>query len=71
MADNNLEIGNIKIRVLEDGTFITDAGNLFGGSGNAKIKGAMRPVLVDTRENLVLLDAGVRPGASREPRRPL
>lgn len=61
MADNNLELGDIKIRVLEDGTFITDAGNLFGGSGNAKIKGAMRPVLVDTGENLVLLDAGFGP----------
>lgn len=61
MADNNLELGDIKIRVLEDGTFITDAGNLFGGSGNTKIKGAMRPVLVDTGENLVLLDAGFGP----------
>ena len=61
MADNSLELGDIKILVLEDGTFITDAGNLFGGSGNAKIKGAMRPVLVDTGENLVLLDAGFGP----------
>lgn len=61
MADNSLELGEIKIRVLEDGTFITDAGNLFGGSGSAKIKGAMRPVLVETGENLVLLDAGFGP----------
>lgn len=61
MADNSMELGGIKIRVLEDGTFITDAGNLFGGSGNAKIKGAMRPVLVDTGDNLVLLDAGFGP----------
>lgn len=61
MADNSLELGEIKIRVLEDGTFITDAGNLFGGSGSAKIKGAMRPVLIETGENLVLLDAGFGP----------
>ena len=61
MAENSLEIGDIKIRVLEDGTFITDAGNLFGGSGNAKIKGAMRPVLVETGDNLMLLDAGFGP----------
>ena len=61
MAKDSLDLGPIKVRVLEDGTFITDAGNLFGGSGNAKIKGAMRPVLVDTGENLVLLDAGFGP----------
>lgn len=61
MAENSLELGDIKIRVMEDGTFITDAGNLFGGSGKAKIKGAMRPVLVDTGENLILLDAGFGP----------
>ncbi|CAN5672638.1 MBL fold metallo-hydrolase [soil metagenome] len=61
MEENSLELGDIKVRVLEDGTFITDAGNLFGGSGNAKIKGAMRPVLVETGENLVLLDAGFGP----------
>ncbi len=61
MAKSSLDLGSIKIRVLEDGTFITDAGNLFGGSGNTKIKGAMRPVLVETGENLVLLDAGFGP----------
>jgi glyoxylase-like metal-dependent hydrolase (beta-lactamase superfamily II) len=61
VEENSLELGDIKVRVLEDGTFITDAGNLFGGSGNAKIKGAMRPVLVETGENLVLLDAGFGP----------
>jgi glyoxylase-like metal-dependent hydrolase (beta-lactamase superfamily II) len=56
-----LDLGSIKVQVLEDGTFITDAGNLFGGSGNTKIKGAMRPVLIETGENLVLLDAGFGP----------
>ncbi|CAN5719258.1 MBL fold metallo-hydrolase [soil metagenome] len=61
MAKSNLDLGSIKVRVLEDGTFITDAGNLFGGSGNTKIKGAMRPVLIENGENLVLLDAGFGP----------
>lgn len=61
MAENSLELGEMKIRVLEDGTFITDAGSLFGGSGKAKIKGAMRPVLVEAGENLILLDAGFGP----------
>lgn len=61
MAESSLDLGSIKVRVLEDGTFITDAGNLFGGSGNTKIKGAMRPVLIETGENLVLLDAGFGP----------
>ncbi len=61
MAKSSLDLGPIKVRVLEDGTFITDAGNLFGGSGNTKIKGAMRPVLIETGENLVLIDAGFGP----------
>jgi glyoxylase-like metal-dependent hydrolase (beta-lactamase superfamily II) len=61
VPENSLELDDIKILVLDDGTFITDAGNLFGGSGNAKIKGAMRPVLIDTGESLVLLDAGFGP----------
>ena len=56
-----MDLGSVKVQVLEDGTFITDAGNLFGGSGNAKIKGAMRPVLVETGDDLVLLDAGFGP----------
>ena len=61
MAKSSLDLGSVKVQVLEDGTFITDAGNLFGGSGNTKIKGAMRPVLIETEENLVLLDAGFGP----------
>ena len=56
-----MDLGSVKVRVLEDGTFTTDAGNLFGGSGNTKIKGAMRPVLVETGDDLVLLDAGFGP----------
>jgi glyoxylase-like metal-dependent hydrolase (beta-lactamase superfamily II) len=60
-AKNELELGPVKIRVLDDGVFITDAGNLFGGSGSAKIKGAMRPVLIETGDDLVLLDAGFGP----------
>ena len=61
MAKSSLDLGSIKVWVLEDGTFITDAGNLFGGSGNTKIKGAMRPVLIETGENVALLDAGFGP----------
>ena len=57
----SFEAGSAKIRILDDGVFVTDAGNLFGGSKKAKIKGAMRPVLVETGDNLVLLDAGFGP----------
>ena len=42
----SLEVGSTRIHVLDDGIFVTDAGNLFGGSRKARIKGAMRPVLV-------------------------
>jgi glyoxylase-like metal-dependent hydrolase (beta-lactamase superfamily II) len=62
MASSSLDVGSIKVRVLDDGTFITSAGNLFGqGSKNAKIKGSMHAVLVETEEALVLLDAGFGP----------
>lgn len=57
----SFEAGSARIRILDDGMFITDAGNLFGGSRKAKIKGAMRPVLVEAEGNLVLLDAGFGP----------
>ena len=62
MAIDSLDVGSIKVRVLDDGTFITSAGNLFGqGSKNAKIRGAMNTVLVETADALVLLDAGFGP----------
>ena len=62
MAQNSLDVGNVKVHVLDDGIFTTDAGNLFGESAkNAKIKGAMHAVLVDTGDALVLLDAGFGP----------
>ena len=61
MSENRLDLGEVEIRVLDDGTFITDAGNLFGGSKNARIRGAMHAVLVASGENLVLLDAGFGP----------
>ena len=62
MAQNSLDVGSVKVHVLDDGIFITDAGNLFGpGARNAKIKGAMHPVLVATDDALVLLDAGFGP----------
>ena len=30
MADSVLKVGSVEVRVLDDGIFITDAGNLFG-----------------------------------------
>jgi hypothetical protein len=41
--------------------FVTDAGNLFGGSRKASIKGAMHPILVEAGDDLVLIDAGFGP----------
>lgn len=62
MASNSLDVGSIKVRVLDDGIFLTDAGNLFGeGARQAKIRGAMHTVLVETDDALVLLDAGFGP----------
>ena len=62
MASNSLDVGSIKVRVLDDGSFLTDAGNLFGkGAKSAKIRGAMHSVLVATGDALVLLDAGFGP----------
>jgi glyoxylase-like metal-dependent hydrolase (beta-lactamase superfamily II) len=61
MASNSLNVGSIKVSVLGDGTFTTDAGNLFGKGSRQKIKGAMHPVLVTTDDALVLLDAGFGP----------
>jgi glyoxylase-like metal-dependent hydrolase (beta-lactamase superfamily II) len=62
MADSVLNVGSVEVRVLDDGVFVTDAGNLFGPKAKrAKIKGAMRPVLVRSGEALVLLDAGFGP----------
>ena len=62
MANNVLKVGSLEVRVLDDGIFVTDAGNLFGlKAKRAKIKGAMRPVLVRSGGDLVLLDAGFGP----------
>jgi glyoxylase-like metal-dependent hydrolase (beta-lactamase superfamily II) len=62
MAQDSLNVGSAKIRVLGDGIFATDAGNLFGENAkSAKIKGAMHAVLVETNDALVLLDAGFGP----------
>jgi len=55
------EIGQMRVHILDDGVFVTDAGNLFGGSRKASIKGAMHPVLVETGDDLVLIDAGFGP----------
>ena len=51
----------MRVRILDDGVFITDAGNLFGSSRKMRIRGAMHAVLVETGENLVLIDAGFGP----------
>src|SRR3712207_3637214 len=62
MANNVLNVGSLEVRVLDDGIFVTDAGNLFGPKAKrAKIRGAMRPVLVRSDGALVLLDAGFGP----------
>ena len=61
MAARKLGVGSMEIWVLDDGIFVTDAGNLFGGSRKARIRGAMHPVLIGTGEDLVLLDAGFGP----------
>jgi glyoxylase-like metal-dependent hydrolase (beta-lactamase superfamily II) len=60
-TQRTFEVGALRIHILDDGVFITDAGNLFGGSRKARIRGAMHPVLVETGDDLVLLDAGFGP----------
>lgn len=61
-VSSTLDVGSIKVYVLDDGVFRTDAGNLFGPNAKrAKIKGAMHPVLVSSGDALVLLDAGFGP----------
>ena len=55
------DVGQMRVHILDDGVFVTDAGNLFGGSRKASIKGAMHPVLVEAGDNLVLIDAGFGP----------
>ncbi len=62
MANNVFNVGSVEVRVLDDGVFVTDAGNLFGPKAKrAKIRGAMHPVLVRSGDTLVLLDAGFGP----------
>ena len=62
MASDSIDVGSVKVRVLGDGTFLTDAGNLFGeGAKKAKIRGAMHAVLVESGDALVLLDSGFGP----------
>jgi glyoxylase-like metal-dependent hydrolase (beta-lactamase superfamily II) len=51
----------MRVHILDDGIFVTDAGNLFGGSRKASIKGAMHPVLVEAGDELALIDAGFGP----------
>src|SRR5215217_8532720 len=55
------DIGQMRVHILDDGMFVTDAGNLFGGSRKASIKGAMHPIFVEAGEDLVLIDAGFGP----------
>lgn len=56
-----LNLRSLELAVLDDGEFITDAGELMGGGMKARIRGAMHPVLVETGGELVLLDAGFGP----------
>src|SRR5215203_177760 len=60
-TETTLDVGEIRVHILDDGVFVTDAGNLFGGSRKARIKGAMHPVLVEAGEALMLIDAGFGP----------
>ena len=57
----SLDVGRMRVHILDDGTFVTDASNLFGGSRKASIKGAMHPVLVEAGDELMLIDAGFGP----------
>jgi glyoxylase-like metal-dependent hydrolase (beta-lactamase superfamily II) len=57
----SLDVGQMRVHIMDDGTFVTDAGNLFGGSRKASIKGAMHPILIETGDDLVLIDAGFGP----------
>src|ERR671917_431872 len=58
-TETTFDVGTMRVRILDDGVFITDAGNLFGGSRKMRIRGAMHAVLVETGENLVLIDEGL------------
>jgi glyoxylase-like metal-dependent hydrolase (beta-lactamase superfamily II) len=60
-TQTTFDVGTMRVRILDDGVFITDAGNLFGSSRKMRIRGAMHAVLVETGENLVLIDAGFGP----------
>src|SRR5215218_3210152 len=60
-TETSFEVGSMRVRILDDGVFVTDAGNIFGGSRKARIKGAMHAALVEAGDNLVLLDAGFGP----------
>lgn len=61
MAVRTLRAGTMRVWVLDDGTFITGAGSVLGGGKNAKIRGAMRPVLVESPDGPTLLDSGFGP----------
>jgi len=55
------DVGTMRVRILDDGVFTTNAGNLFGGSRKMRIRGAMHAVLVEAGKALVLVDAGFGP----------
>jgi glyoxylase-like metal-dependent hydrolase (beta-lactamase superfamily II) len=61
LATKSLDLGRMKVHILDDGMFITNAGSILGGKSKAKIKGGMHPVLVETPDGLTLLDAGFGP----------
>lgn len=67
MARESLKIGEYEVYTLDDGIFTTGAGELLGDDSlRAKIRGALRPVLVVTGEAIVLIDSGFGPEVPEE-----
>ena len=48
VTETAFDVGTMRVRILDDGVFITDAGNLFGGTRKMRIRGAMHAVLVES-----------------------
>lgn len=61
MPADSLELGEIRVHILDDGVFVTDAATILGREMKARIKGGMHPTLVEAPDGLTLLDAGFGP----------
>src|SRR5918999_910541 len=57
-TETTLDVGTTRVLILDDGVFITDAGNLFGGSRKMRIRGAMHAVLVEAGDHLAWIGGG-------------